>query len=243
MNELIPAVARVVELQTASEKPLAIVLAGHNGSGKSTMWYEHVSSVLKIPLINADRMMLSLLPEVEPGHALPDWATEIRDADASWMKVAQEGVQAFVAKALANKVPFAMETVFSHWQQQDDGTFASKIDNIRDMQAAGYFVVLFFVGLASADLSVMRVASRVASGGHSVPSETLYRRFPRTQTAISHALPVVDAAILVDNSRDQERAFTVCRVQAGTDILYDWRQTANLPPAAVQQWLQVVAPV
>jgi predicted ABC-type ATPase len=57
MNELLPAVMRVVELQKESKKPLAIVLAGHNGSGKSTMWYGHLSSVLKIPLINADRMM------------------------------------------------------------------------------------------------------------------------------------------------------------------------------------------
>jgi predicted ABC-type ATPase len=159
MNDLLPAVKRVVELQKASQKPLAIVLAGHNGSGKSTMWYRHLSSVLNIPLINADRMMMSMLPDVHPRQRLPDWATELRDNDRSWMKVAQEGVQAFVAKALANQVPFATETVFSYWEPKDDGTFASKIDNIRDMQAAGYFVVLFFVGLATADLSVMRVAS------------------------------------------------------------------------------------
>jgi hypothetical protein len=100
MNELLPAVQRVVELQKLSEKPLAIVLAGHNGSGKSTMWYGHLSSVLKIPLINADRMMLSMLPEVRPRQRLPGWASELRDNDRSWMKVAQEGLQAFIAKAL-----------------------------------------------------------------------------------------------------------------------------------------------
>src|SRR5579871_5105234 len=139
MNELVPAVNRVVELQKASQKPLAIVLAGHNGSGKSTMWYRHLSSVLKLPLITADRMMMSMLPEVRPGQRLPDWAKELRDTDRSWMKVAQEGVQAFIAKALANKVPFATETVFSYWEPRGDGTVASKIDNIRDMQSAGYF--------------------------------------------------------------------------------------------------------
>jgi predicted ABC-type ATPase len=79
MNELLPAVTRVVELQKASQKPLAIVLAGHNGSGKSTMWYRHLSSVLKIPLINADRMMMSMLPDVHPRQRLPDWATELRE--------------------------------------------------------------------------------------------------------------------------------------------------------------------
>jgi predicted ABC-type ATPase len=243
MNELLPAVQRVVELQKESQKPLAIVLAGHNGSGKSTMWYPKLSSVLKIPLINADRMMMSMLPNVHPEQRLPDWASELRDNDKSWMKVAQEGVQAFVAKALANKVPFAMETVFSYWEDNGDGTFASKIDNIRDMQAAGYFVVLFFVGLATPELSLMRVASRVAMGGHTVPNETLYRRFPKTQTAISHSLQVVDAAILVDNSREPEHAFTVCRVQTRADVQYDWRtNAANPPPEAILQWLKVVAP-
>ena len=39
------------------------VLFGHNGSGKSTMWYEHIVDNIQIPLINADRMMLSILPE------------------------------------------------------------------------------------------------------------------------------------------------------------------------------------
>lgn len=243
MNELLPAVQRVVELQRLSKKPLAIVLAGHNGSGKSTMWYERLSSVLKIPLINADRMMMSMLPEVRRGQRLSGWASELRDNDKSWMKVAQEGLQGFVAKALANKVPFATETVFSYWEAKGDGTFASKIDNIRDMQAAGYFVVLFFVGLATPELSIMRVASRVARGGHAVPDETLIHRFPRTQKAISHSLQVVDAAILVDNSREQDHAFTVCRVQARADVFYDWRtNAANPPPEAILKWLTVVAP-
>lgn len=31
-----------------SGKPLAIILAGHNGSGKSTMWYDHIVDNIKI---------------------------------------------------------------------------------------------------------------------------------------------------------------------------------------------------
>ena len=38
------------------------------------------------------------------------------------MRVAQNGVQAFVAQALSQGVPFAMETVFSHWVEHADGT-------------------------------------------------------------------------------------------------------------------------
>ena len=44
------------------DKPLAIVLAGHNGSGKSTLWYDKLADQLRIPLVNADRLTLSILP-------------------------------------------------------------------------------------------------------------------------------------------------------------------------------------
>lgn len=49
--------------QIATDKPLAIVLAGHNGSGKSTLWYAKFADALQIPLVNADRLTLSMLPE------------------------------------------------------------------------------------------------------------------------------------------------------------------------------------
>ena len=138
------AVEQVLEFQRRSGKPLAVIVAGHNGSGKSTMWAEQLVETLRIPLVNADRMMLSILPE--PGaNGHPAWARALRDENASWMKVAQKGVEAFVAQAMGAKVPFAMETVFSHWRALPGGKFESKIDLIRQMQAAGYFVVLVFV--------------------------------------------------------------------------------------------------
>lgn len=243
MDSLTSAVRRVVALQVRSSKPLAIILAGHNGSGKSTMWEKQLASVLKIPLINADRMMLSILPEHSTKKRLPKWAQEVRDRDVSWMKVAQEGVQAFVAKALINKVPFAMETVFSHWEVKEDGTIASKIDQIRQMQEAGYYVLLFFVGLHSAELSVARVDTRVSRGGHAVDPERLITRFPRTQRAINQALRVTNAAILVDNSREKEAAFTVCQVRTSDEVLFDWRDNAEMPPPhSVLAWLNIVAP-
>ncbi len=243
MSVLRTAVADVVKAQKKSNKPLAIVLAGHNGSGKSTLWYEHLVPELKIPLINADRMMLSILPEVPAGASLPVWAQKLRDTQESWQRVAQDGVQAFVVQAMGRKVPFAMETVFSHWVERTGKTPESKIDRIRDMQNAGYFVLLIFVGLANKDLSIMRVQTRVRSGGHSVPRKKLVERFPRTQHAISHALGVVDAAILVDNSRDLSYAFTVCHVQQNGRVTYDCRGTSPQPPATTMEWLNIVVPL
>lgn len=241
MTGLSEAVEQILAAQQKTKKPLAIILAGHNGSGKSTMWRKRLSGQLQIPLINADRMMLSILPEPGSDGALDDWAQALRDTDESWMRVAQDGVQAFVGHAMGAKVPFAMETVFSYWEEQPDGTVLSKIDLIEDMQRAGYFVLLFFVGLTNADLSILRVQTRVAEHGHNVPMERLLKRFPKTQRAIAAASKVADAAIFTDNSRDLKQAFTVCRVQLGENELYDLRAGPSTVPPAIAEWLQVVA--
>ncbi|MBI2424416.1 MAG: zeta toxin family protein [Candidatus Hydrogenedentes bacterium] len=239
MTSLDDAVKSVLSTHKKSAKPLAVILAGHNGSGKSTLWYERLSGQFQIPLVNADRMMLSILPETRP---LPGWASTLRDKNASWMGVAQRGVQAFVAQAMALKVPFAMETVFSHWRQLENGEIESKLDLIRQLQEAGYFVLLLFVGLASADLSEARVLTRVTTGGHSVPSEKLRERFPRTQRAIAEAAQVADATVMIDNSLTLDRAFTVCRVQLHDQTRYDCREEPTGPSQAVLQWLEKVSP-
>ena len=157
MRSAIEALRQVRQSQEKRRKPLAIILAGHNGSGKSTFWRRNLADELRIPLVNADRMMLAILPEQASDGMLPDWATALRDTDQGWMSVSQQGVQAFVGHAMNAKVPFAMETVFSHWRPRDDGTHESKVDQIRQMQAAGYFVLLIFVGLATVQLSILRV--------------------------------------------------------------------------------------
>lgn len=66
----------------AGDKPLAIVLAGHNGSGKSTFWYSKLADNLRIPLVNADRLTLSILPPpLDDGRTLRPWAAALRDKD------------------------------------------------------------------------------------------------------------------------------------------------------------------
>ena len=222
-------------------EPLAIIVAGHNGAGKSTMWYECLASDLKVPMINADRMMASILPPPDGQGELPSWAIRLRDTDAKWMSVSQKGVESFTAHATAQQVPFAIETVFSHWRRRFDGSYASKAELIKTLQAAGYFVVLTFVGLSNATLSCTRVALRVSRGGHDVAQRKLVSRFSRTQQALRHAIPIADAAVLVDNSRDPSQAFTTSYVSLGKDVLYDIRAEKD-PPAEIRAWLDVVVP-
>lgn len=243
MTRLKDAVNQILAAQKRTKKPLAIILAGHNGSGKSTMWRKSLSGQLQIPLLNADRMMLSILPEPDSSGALIDWAQLLRDTDLGWMQVAQSGVKAFAAHAMQAKVPFALETVFSHWVVQENGTVQSKLDMITDLQNAGYFVVLFFVGLANVELSILRVMTRVAEHGHDVPQDKLTARFPRTQHAIREAAKIADATIFTDNSRTEKQAFTVCRVQLGKEAMFDLRMGSESVPPVITDWLDKVSPV
>ena len=241
-----PSLKTLLNTNAADDKPVAIVLAGHNGSGKSTLWYDRLADDLQIPLVNADRLTLSLLPPVGADKKLKAWASRLRDEDERWQKLSQDGVQLFMGLAMDQGMPFAFETVFSYLEAQPDGTFKSKTDVIHALQEHGYYVILLFVGLASAELSILRVSTRKRQGGHDVPEAKLRSRFPRTQQAIRMASEVADLTLMFDNSRNVDNAFTLVRAQRKKEILYDCRdvnfkQDPDLVKIA-SIWLAKVAP-
>jgi predicted ABC-type ATPase len=143
---------------------------------------------------------------------------------------------------LWGKVPFAQETVFSYWEPQPDGTVRSKIDLILNLQKQKYFVLLIFVGLQDEQRSIARVSSRKAAGGHDVEIQRLISCFPRTQKAIAQAVNVADASILVGNSRSPKQAFTVGRIQAKKQVVYDIRSESAGVPREIAAWLSIICP-
>lgn len=226
---------------------MAIVLAGHNGSGKSTLWSSKLADTLRIPLVNADRLIQSILPVTEDGQTLRPWAAKLRNDDKRWQQLTQEAVQLFMGLIMERRLPFAFETVFSYYQKQPDGTYNSKVEIIRSLQDAGYLVVLLFVGLTNSALSISRVKTRLALGGHDVPEDKLTTRFPRTQAAIRLAAPIADMTLMFDNSRSFDKAFSLVRVQTNTTVQYDCRKLdcsgdKELVEVA-REWLSKVAPV
>lgn len=210
-------------LVRADSRPLAFVLAGHNGSGKSTLWTQRIAPIVKVPLINADRLITSILPMQQEDGRLVPWAAKLRDNDERWQKLAQDGVSAFMGLVVERQMAFGFETVFSHWKRRSDGSYETKVDIIRSLQAEGYFVVLIFVGLANVDLSTMRVQTRVQQGGHAVDSKKLQERYPRTQKAIGVAAPIADMTIMFDNSLNMASGFNLTRVQEHDIVRYDCR--------------------
>ena len=231
-------------MAAAGDRPIAFVMAGHNGSGKSTLWSERLAPIVELPLINADRLITSILPAPVGDHLIP-WAAKLRDKDSRWQTLAQEGVTAFLGLVTEKKMAFGFETVFSHWKERPDGTFESKIDVILSLQAKRYFVVLLFVGLADVELSVARVSTRVQLGGHAVPLNKLYDRFPKTQRAVGYAAPLADMTMMFDNSLGLDRAFTLARVQVKDEVFYDARDPHFSAPPGLRTvaglWLEQVS--
>lgn len=228
----IPRVEHLLDraLKSASnlQRPPAFILAGHNGSGKTTLWNDRLANQLQIPLVNADRLTLSILPSTDPKTGrLPLWAQRLRDDDERWQRLSQEGIQAFTGLVMRQQMPFAFETVFSHWRRRPDGSYESKADVILQLQAAGYFVVLLFVGLATVQMSHLRVQTRRTQGGHDVPEDKLRTRYPNTQHAIRKAAPLADMTLMFDNSRSVDNAFTLVRAQQGASVLFDCRDSTD----------------
>ena len=241
-----PHLQSLLRIAAAEDKPTAIVLAGHNGSGKSTLWYDRLADSLQMPLVNADRLTLSLLPIADENQMLKPWAARLRDEDERWQKLSQEGVQLFMGLIMDQGMSFAFETVFSHFSKQPDGTIRSKTDTIVALQKHGYFVILLFVGLANPELSILRVETRKSQGGHDVPGAKLRSRFPRTQQAIHMASTVADMTLMFDNSRSEREAFSLVRAQRKKTVLYDCRDAQFKQDLELVEvaglWLSKVAP-
>lgn len=68
----------------------------------------------------------------------------------------------------------------------------------------GYTVTLLFFWLPSPKMAEMRVASRVADGGHDIPKEVIHRRYwLGLQNLFNIFAPLVDYWSLYDNGLDQ----------------------------------------
>lgn len=175
--------------EPAPDAPLLLILAGPNGAGKSSHWdREYRSRKLQIPHVNAD----------EIARGMP--ASETRDREA--MLEAEKRRREHIDR----RESFAFETVFSH---------PSKLKEIKLAKAAGFFIRLVFIGLASPQLSIARVQRRVALGGHSVPHDRIPGRYARNLEYLAKAIPVVDQALVWDNSTEDQPPTVVIEFQNG----------------------------
>ncbi len=96
-------------------------------------------------------------------------------------------------KLLARQVSFTLETVMSH---------PSKVELLKQAQAAGYRTYLYFVATDDPAINVSRVHNRVKLGGHAVPENKIVARYHRSLDLLIEAIRYANRAYVFDNSGD-----------------------------------------
>ena len=157
------------------------IIAGCNGAGKTTASFTILPEVLDCKeFINADEIAKGLSPFQPESVAMQAGRIMLARMD----ELLQKGET------------FAFET-----------TLATKSykQKIEWAQANGYEVTLLFFWLDSPNMAKKRVAQRVAEGGHSIPSETIERRYHNgIVNLFAIYIDMVDICYIFDNSEGRK---------------------------------------
>ena len=191
-------------------RPVLIVIAGPNGSGKTTI----TSRILHHEWLENS---VYINPDQVAQERFGDWnsADAVRQAAiycADWRE-----------QSLDDKQSMIFETVFS----ADD-----KLDFIRRAKQAGFFIRLFFVCTESPMINAARIAGRVMKGGHDVPISKIISRYQKSIINCKVATSITDRVYVYDNSVDGREARILFRF-ANSAIIK--RYTDDIP-----QWAQVL---
>jgi predicted ABC-type ATPase len=152
------------------QRPILVALAGPNGAGKTTFYHAHVRPT-GLRFLNVDEIAREL--EIDAYEAARI-VTELRQ------------------ELLRQRESFVPETFFSD-------PVGDKLSFLKTAAQSGYTVVLCFIGLSGPETSEQRVAMRVSQGGHTVPSEKLVSRYPRTLANLQEAIRELPHVLIFDN--------------------------------------------
>jgi predicted ABC-type ATPase len=149
--------------------PTCWIIAGPNGAGKTTFALEYLPKVADCThFINADLIAAGLSP-LAPER-------ELVAASRIFLQEIEERIE--------QREDFAFETTLA------GRTYLRLIERLH---SDGWRVELVYLALPSVEMSRLRVAERVAHGGHNIPLHDIERRFPRSlNNLLNHFSHLVD---------------------------------------------------
>ena len=178
------------------EKPKLIIIAGPNGSGKTTITEQLLSHEWGDECIYIN-------PDNIARDKFGDWNSE--DAVLKAAKFATE--QRYQLLDSGKSVVF--ETVLSSEE---------KLEYIKKAKDAGYFIRVFFVCTESPSINAARIACRYMEGGHSVPIEKIVSRYGKSISNCKKLITLVDRLYVYDNSIENQPARLLFRIADGKII-------------------------
>ena len=192
-----------------NHKPVLIVIAGPNGSGKTTI----TSKILRHEWLE-DAVYVN--PDQVAQDKFGDW-----NSPEAVMQAAQY-CEELREECLRNQQSLIFETVLS-----SDG----KVDFIRRAKGMGYFIRLFFVSTNHPSINAARIAQRVMEGGHDVPITKVISRYYKSILNCKRCSALADRVYIYDNSIDDADARLLFRMTDGqlfkqyTDDIPEWAKT------------------
>ncbi len=162
--------------------PTIYVLAGVNGSGKSSIGGAAITS-FGAEYYNPD-LAASHLRQIHPNM------TQTTANSRAWT-LGKEMLE----KAIANKETYAFETTLG------GHTITNRL--IKATQK-GLKIKIWYAGLKSVELNLARVKARVARGGHDIPESDIRKRWDGSRRNLIKLLPHLHSLRLYDNSREAD---------------------------------------
>jgi predicted ABC-type ATPase len=95
-----------------------------------------------------------------------------------------------IRECIDKGVSFTQETTLSGYKTEATA---------KQVKELGYHVRLFYIGLNTAEESLLRIENRVRRGGHNISHDDVLRRFDGRWEAVSKVLPYCDEAEFYDN--------------------------------------------
>lgn len=180
-------------MESSDKSPELIIIAGPNGSGKTTITTQFLHH-------EWSEGILYINPDIIAQEKFGDW-----NSTESVLKAAQY-CENLREDCLRERRSFVFETVFS---AQD------KIDFILRAKEAGFFIRLFFIATSSPAINASRIANRVMEGGHDVAISKIISRYQKSIINCSLIAPIVDRLYVYDNSVDNAMATLQYRLSNG----------------------------